>query len=261
MSSFKKHTISKGSLNKINTKIIGKKIIHFKTIDSTNQYALDLIKEDIAEGTIIISDIQKKGKGRKERIWSSPLGGLWFSIIIFPKISPERSMMITMTTSISIAQAIKKITGIIPEIKWPNDLLIDGKKVCGVLTDLEIEKDFVKYAVVGIGINVNNDLSKDLRDTAISIKEKKGANISLIDLFKEILIKFDYHYQDFKTDNFEKIRKLWFSFSNIIGKKVEIKDEEKIILGEICDVNDHGYLILKTSQGEVRINVGDIKYL
>jgi BirA family biotin operon repressor/biotin-[acetyl-CoA-carboxylase] ligase len=253
--------IQKKGLQKLNTELIGKKIIHFKKIDSTNQYALNLIKQNVTEGTVVISDIQTKGRGRKKRFWDSPLGGLWFSIILYPRIQTEKAMLITMTASISISQAIKKITGLDTEIKWPNDILLNGKKLCGVLTELESEKNSIKYAVIGIGINVNNKISEKLKDIAISIKNVKGVDISYTDLFKEILKRCDYNYKILKTENYDNIRKIWISLTKIIDKKVEINQENRIIYGKVCDIDENGHLIIQTPEKKVRINVGDINFL
>ena len=154
----------------INTKIIGKKILHFKTIDSTNHFARTLIKEEIDEGSIVVADIQTSGRGRNNRLWSSPIGGLWFSVILYPDISSKKGMTVTMAASVSVADAIKKSFGLNTEIKWPNDILINGKKVCGILTEIETKNDRIFYSIVGIGINVNNDLDSELENIATSLK-------------------------------------------------------------------------------------------
>jgi BirA family biotin operon repressor/biotin-[acetyl-CoA-carboxylase] ligase len=254
-------SISNNELSTLNNKTIGKKILHFKILDSTNQYALDMIKEDISEGTVILSDVQTKGKGRKKRFWYSPKGGLWFSVILYPKIHTDKSMLITMTASVSISEAIKQVTRLDTEIKWPNDILLHKKKLCGILTELESDKDYIKYAIIGIGINVNNKINVELKETAISIKDAKGIEIPLMDLFYEILKRFDNNYNYLKTKKFEKIRNSWFSLSNIVGQRVEIKQEDKIIHGEVCDIDENGHLIVQTINGKERFNVGDIKYL
>jgi BirA family biotin operon repressor/biotin-[acetyl-CoA-carboxylase] ligase len=126
----------------IDTKIIGKKVYSFNKIQSTNLYAKKLINGNIEEGTIVISEVQTVGRGRKNRTWISPSGGLWFSVILYPDVAPRCGMVITMTASISVSKAIKDITGLNTEIKWPNDILLKNKKVCGILT--ELDSDFNK---------------------------------------------------------------------------------------------------------------------
>jgi BirA family biotin operon repressor/biotin-[acetyl-CoA-carboxylase] ligase len=254
-------SFSNQKINGFKTTIIGKNIFHFKTIDSTNLYAKKLVKEGNPDGTVVIADTQKKGRGRKQRHWYSPPGGLWFSVILYPNIHTEQAMLITMTAAISTAQAIKKVTELDPEIKWPNDILIKGKKLCGILTELESEKDLIKFSVIGIGINVNNEINKELQDIAISIKELKGIKISNMNLFKEIMQKFDYYYKQLTEKKYKNIRKIWFSFSKIIGKKVEVQQDGNIIIGEVCDIDKNGHLILRQAKEEVRITSGDLKYL
>jgi len=139
----------------LNTKVIGKDIYYFKSLSSTNMLAKKLIKDGVEEGAIVVSDIQLNGRGRKKRNWFSPEGGLWFSVVLYPHIPLERGMLLTMASSVAIVQGIKETTGLHPVIKWPNDLLINEKKVCGILTELDAEMDRINYAVIGIGINVN----------------------------------------------------------------------------------------------------------
>ena len=261
MSSGYNSSISNNEFSTLNNEIVGKKILHFKTLDSTNQYALDMIKENLSEGTVIISDVQRKGAGRKKRFWYSPSGGLWFSVILYPKIQSEKAMLITMTASVSISEAIKEVTGLDTEIKWPNDILLHKKKLCGILTELESDKNSIKYAIVGIGINVNNNVSVELKETAISIKEVKGIEIPLMELFYKILKRFDINYNSLKTKKFDKIRDSWLTLSSIVGRKVEINQDDKIIHGSVCDIDKNGHLIVNTGIVEEIINVGDIKYL
>lgn len=241
----------------LDTKIIGKKIVHFETTDSTNLYAKKLVDAGAKEGTVVVSDVQTRGRGRKDRYWSSPKGGLWFSIILYPKISPEKGMQITMSSSVVIAESIKEITGLNPIIKWPNDLLINGKKVCGVLTEIESKDDEINYAIVGIGINVNNELEPELNSIATTLKEESKIELSTTDLLKLILENFDRILS--KTP--ESIRKSWLSYSKIIGKKVQVKEDENMLIGIVSNVDNKGCLILDTVEGPVKILSGDISYL
>lgn len=243
------------------TKIIGNKIYHFETIDSTNIFAKELIAEDIEEGAVVVADVQLSGRGRNNRQWSSPKGGLWFSVILYPKISPEKGMLVTMNASVAVALAIKDVANLDPEIKWPNDILIDGKKVCGILTENDARDNKFNYSIVGIGINVNNEIDYNLQNIAISLKQKTGMKISRSELLRSILRFFDENYRKMNLGNFETNRKLWLSFANIVGRKVRIKDGEEEITGDVNDIDKNGYLILETSIGLTRIISGDIDYL
>ena len=172
---------------RLDTKIIGRNIYHFETIGSTNLFAKKLVKEGAEEGVVIVADVQSGGRGRKNRTWSSPEGGLWFSILLYPKISPQSVMLITMASSIAVAQGIEEITSINPVIKWPNDLSINEKKVCGILTEIDAEMDSINYTVVGIGINVNNELEKELQKTATTLKLEIGTQVPKVELLTSIL--------------------------------------------------------------------------
>ena len=246
---------------KLYTQIIGKKVFHFKEINSTNLYVKKLVKDGIEEGTVVIADIQTRGRGRKNRIWSSLEGGLWFSILLYPNISPQYGMLITMASSIAVAQGIKDITDLTPEIKWPNDILISKQKVCGILTELESKEKKINYAVVGIGINVNNLLNDDLQNIATTLKQEVGNHISRIELLKSILKRYDENYHRLISGDYNFIRDLWLQYSNIIGKKIQVKDEKIVETGIVSDIDDNGYLILDTNHGKVRIISGDVKYL
>jgi len=245
----------------LDTDIIGKDVFYFKSISSTNIYAKQLADKDVREGVVVIADIQTHGRGRKNRVWLSPFGGLWFSVVLRPKILPEKGMLVTMVASIAIVQAIKEITDLDPVIKWPNDILINGKKICGILTEIDVKKNIINYAVVGIGINVNNEINDEIKKMATSISIENGSEISRVRLLKCILKYFDKNYKKLITGDFNAIKKLWSSYAKIIGKAVKIKDNGNTISGIISDVDENGYLILKTKDNLHKIFNGDIIYL
>jgi len=253
--------ISEEVLFELNTKFIGGKIYYFKSLPSTNLYAKDLIKKNAEEGTIVIADIQTKGRGRKNRSWSSPEGGLWFSIILYPNIPTQYAMLVTMVTSVSIVQAINELTGLSPTIKWPNDLLLEGKKICGILTELDAEMDRINYSVVGVGINVNNSLEKELQDKATSLHQVYNAKISRVKLLKLFLKYFDMNYFKILSKDYNSIRELWFLYTDIIGKNVCLKSENTETLGVVVDIDDTGCLILKTENKQIKIVSGDLEYI
>jgi BirA family biotin operon repressor/biotin-[acetyl-CoA-carboxylase] ligase len=245
----------------INTKIIGKKIFHFKTIDSTNQYSRMLIKENIADGSIVVADTQTSGRGRINRKWSSPAGGLWFSVILYPNINSKKGMIITMAASISVADSINKLYGLNTEIKWPNDILINGKKVCGILTEIETKKDEITNLIVGVGINVNNRLDNELKNIATSLKIEIGHDLSITNLFRHILKNFDINYEKIKSGDYLFIKNQWFHYAKIIGRGVEVLEDGKKIKGSAIDIDDDGFLILIKRKEKIRIVNGDVKYL
>lgn len=248
-------------IRNLNTKIIGRNLFHFKAIDSTNLYTKKLVNQSIEEGAVVVADVQLKGRGRKNRTWSSPEGGLWFSILLYPNIPPQSGMLITMISSVAVTQVIEDITGLKPEIKWPNDLLLNGKKVCGILTELEAKMDKIDYVVVGIGINVNNQLNPELLGTATTLKLETNTLISREKLLKSILTNFDKNYNRLISGDYNFVRDSWLVHSNIIGKKIQVEDDKILNEGIVTDVNDCGHLILETEKGQVKIVSGDIIYL
>ena len=245
----------------LNTEFIGKKIVYFEKIDSTNIYAKKLVKEGVSEGCVVVAGMQEKGRGRKDRIWSSPEGGLWFSVILYPRIPPQNAMILTMAVSVSVVEAIIKHTNLKPVIKWPNDVLVKGKKICGILTELDAEMDWINYAVIGIGINVNNSISKGLMDIATSLKIETKKNCSIVELFADILNNFDKKYSSIKFSNFKCIRDSWFSYANIIGKNIRVDTENLTLEGIVIDVDSDGCLIIDSSKGKIKLACGDITIL
>jgi BirA family biotin operon repressor/biotin-[acetyl-CoA-carboxylase] ligase len=245
----------------LKTKIIGKKIQYFKTINSTNLYARKLLEKNIEEGTVVVADIQTHGRGRKKRTWSSPSGGLWFSVILYPNIPPQNAMLITMASSVAVAQGIQEVTGLKPVIKWPNDLLLNNKKVCGILTELDAEIDKLNYIVVGIGINVNNPIDIELKDIGISLFQEARKKLSRVNLLKVILKNLDELYHKLNSEDYNFIRELWFSYSKIIGKEIRVTTEKSNFTGIVTNIDDNGSLILETKDGFIKIVSGDIEYL
>jgi BirA family transcriptional regulator, biotin operon repressor / biotin---[acetyl-CoA-carboxylase] ligase len=245
----------------LDTQVIGKDIYYFKSLPSTNLFAKKLVKDGVEEGAIVVSDIQLSGRGRKSRNWFSPEGGLWFSVVLYPHIPPERGMLLTMASSVAIVQGIKETTDLHPVIKWPNDLLINGKKVCGILTELDAEMDCINHTVVGIGINVNNQLSEDLQGTATSLIQETGSRVSRVKLLRSILKCFDENYSRLISGDYDFIRDSWFSHANIIGRNIRVHGEKAILKGVVSSVDESGCLILDTKDGSVRVVSGDVEYL
>jgi len=245
----------------LSTKIIGKNVYYFEKISSTNFFAKELANKNVNNGTIVVSDTQTQGRGRKDRTWFSPKGGLWFSVILYPDIQPYKSMMLTMAASLSVAEGIKKTIGITPRIKWPNDLLINGKKICGILTEIDAEPDKINFAVIGIGINVNNTLNKNLEKYATTLNKEHGSNVSRVNLLKSILKSFDENYMKLQENRYDEIRKNWLMLSQITGKTIRITDGKKSTKGVVKNIDEDGALILDVNCKITRVLSGDLTYL
>jgi len=249
----------------LSTNYIGKEIYYFSELKSTNIMAKEKAlhrAEGIDEGTLIIAERQSAGKGRLGREWFSPVGGIWFSIILYPQLSPSYISRITLMTAVAVVKAIKICTQIESRIKWPNDILINEKKVCGILTEMSAELDIINWVVVGIGINVNIDhreFPKDIREKTTSLKKTSGREVQRVKLVQTFLQEFEKHYEILKRREFSSILKEWKLYSHTLGRKIRVDMGEKIITGEAVDINEEGALILKKEDGEsIKIISGTI---
>ena len=245
----------------LKTAIIGRSLLYFPSLESTNSYASSLIRKGVDEGTVVVADVQTKGRGRKQRPWSSPLGGLWFSVILYPPLPPTKAMLVTMASSIAVVETFQQMLGLEALIKWPNDVLIKGKKVCGVLTELDAEMDQLHYMVVGIGINVNNSLGSSLQHIATSLRQQTGSKVSRVHLLREILTRLDHYYTLLLQDKTEDIRTTWLSHTSLLNKPIRVTTINDELKGTVISVDDDGSLLIKTEGGIQRILSGDITLL
>lgn len=238
--------------HELNTKTMGNEIIHFKTIESTNDYAKKIAPVS-SEGTIIISEEQTKGRGRLGRLWHSKQGeGIWMSIILKPDIQPYKAPFLTLIAGASIVKALNDL-GIKTTIKWPNDIIINNKKISGILTELSAEIDRINHIVLGIGINVKTmEFSQEISDIATSLY-KEGYKIARVDIVRSILEEFEYLYLDYiKDGNKDKTLDICRKYSAIIGKEIYTLNGENINLVKCIDINEDGNLIVETMDKEIK---------
>ncbi|PIR65533.1 MAG: biotin--[acetyl-CoA-carboxylase] ligase [Candidatus Omnitrophica bacterium CG12_big_fil_rev_8_21_14_0_65_43_15] len=243
----------------LDTKIIGKNILSFDTVDSTMDVAYDFAVKGTGEGVCVFAEGQKKGRGRMNRDWQSPKHkGVYLSLILRPEISPNEISKITLMVAVSVAKTIRAKTGLSALIKWPNDILIDGRKVCGILTDMSAESDIVKFLVIGIGININSKI-QDLPDSATSLREFFGEKVDRIDFTRALLEELDSHYLDFMQQGFGAILEEWRNFSATLGSRVKVDFKNRHIEGQAMDVDESGALLVRLDNGFIeRILSGDV---
>lgn len=239
-------------LHNLKTRFIGKEIIHFDSIDSTNNYAKSIANESI-DGTVIISEEQVNGRGRLGKCWHSKKHeGIWMSIILKPDILPMDAPFITLVAGASIVKALRGL-GVEATIKWPNDIILNGKKTCGILTELSAEIERVNYIVVGIGINVKTiDFPEDIGNIATSI-HREGYDISRVDIVRNILNEFELKYNSYINEN-DKSSTLDVckNYSAIIGKEIyTIKNNFKEQVTCI-DINQNGDLVVEDKNGKIK---------
>ena len=248
----------------LRTEVFGRSIIFHHEVGSTQDAARELARKGAEEGTVVIAETQNRGKGRKGREWSSTPGqGIQISIILRPRLKPSQSIQIPLVAGVAVAQAIAGITPLKPRIKWPNDLIVGGKKVGGILTEMSAEIDRIDYVVLGIGLNVNTPQTlfpKEIREIATSLAEESGESVSRVRLLQSFLEEFEGFYGVFITSGFQTIRERWKAMNNTIGAWVELNDiDEGMMKGKIIDMDAEGALLLqKKDKSIVRIVAGDI---
>jgi len=246
----------------LKTKILGKNIFSYRVLKSTNDSAYRLAEEKAPEGTLIVADKQTSGKGRLGRKWFSPPGrGIWMSLILRPKIPPAKAPGLSLCTGLALIQSIKDKTGLEADLKWPNDCLIEGKKVAGILLELSAELDKVNFIIIGVGINVNqsqSDFPKNLKGKATSIFLESGKRFSRVELLKGFLQRFEKIYMNFKTFGLKFYREEIKSSSSLLGKKVKLLYGKEKLKGLAKDIDENGSLILETRKGERTVTAGEV---
>jgi BirA family biotin operon repressor/biotin-[acetyl-CoA-carboxylase] ligase len=249
----------------LKTKWIGKAIHHFGTLDSTNAQAYRLALNGAEEGEVVISESQEQGKGRLGRQWfSPPFLNLYLSVVLRPKIPPYQASLITLMAAIATADAIRHFSGLLPLIKWPNDILLQDRKIAGLLNEIHSEIDRIHFVILGIGVNLNTDesmFSKNIRGTATSLRIEMGRTISRKAFLQVLLQELERWYSIFIHEGSPAILKAWRSRAHIKGRRVSVTSFGERLTGVAIDVDSDGALILETENGRRRrVVAGDVEY-
>jgi BirA family transcriptional regulator, biotin operon repressor / biotin---[acetyl-CoA-carboxylase] ligase len=250
----------------LDTLFVGKdKIIYRLTTHSTQNLAILLAeKNPNSDGTVIIAEHQKSGRGRKNRKWLSPKGGIWLSVVLRPSMPASNITLLPFAAALAVCDAIKKTTQLDAKLRWPNDITISGKKVAGILIDSSVEAERINYAVIGIGVNANVDwsmislhLEKSIKVTSLS--NELGHETSMLGLTKEILERLEYYYTELEHSTPHTIIEKWKKSSDILGQKVELMQSNRTIQGIAADVKDDGSLLVKVDNYEdINVVASDI---
>lgn len=211
----------------LNTEYIGKNLYIYKEVSSTNTVAKFLSMNGAENGTVVISEKQTKAKGRSGKSWESPLGGVWLSIILNPNVDHSKIPLITLATGVAVAKTLENIGVEDPEIKWPNDIMINGKKVCGILTEAVAKFNTIESVIIGVGIDANLDVEQfpeDLQEGTTTLKEVLGREGNENSLIKTFLEEFEKISEQFIHEGYEDILKEWRKRSYSIGKIVEVRE-------------------------------------
>ncbi len=252
----------------LKTKTMGQQAYYFDSIDSTQNQALKMADDHANNGTVIIAAKQTGGKGRSGRKWISPKGGIWFSIILQPEFDISITTLFPIASALALSNAIEKTFKISPELKWPNDLTIKGKKVAGMLVDVSLESNRIENLVLGVGINFDVDvkqIEKTLKGSpnfygVASLSEQKK-KVSPIQLVQTFLVEFEKIYELLNTKQTKKIISEWTKRSSTIGKNVELETRDGKIKGKAIKIDDDGALIVSDNNKTNRIIAGDIIHL
>lgn len=247
--------------HELSAKIIGGEIVHRESVDSTNRLAKKLAESGAADGTVVVAEEQTGGRGRLERNFFSPKEkGIWFSLILRPKCLPKDAPKFTLLAAVAVARAMERFS-LRAEIKWPNDILYDGRKLVGILTELSAEVSRVKYIIVGVGINVNvarEEFPAELQKIAASLSEVNGGkNLSRVDFFRAVLEEFDALYA---ANDFSEIFQLWRKFNVTLGKNISVISAEtgESFNGVALDIDADGALIVDVGGERRTVYAGDV---
>ncbi len=243
-------------------KFFGHQIHYYKEIDSTNDEAFRLGLAGAPEGAALIAESQSTGKGRMQRVWHSPAGSnIYTSIILRPQIEPAKVSQISILAGVAAAEVLENYCPDRIKLKWPNDVLINGKKVCGILSQVKTVAGEVDFIVLGIGINVNisyNEFPKELCNLATSLAMETGRENSRLELIISLYENLAKWYKQLLQNGFNPIKERWLSLSPMIGEMVQVKFQEEAVSGKAIGLDEDGSLILLTADNkEVKVSAGD----
>ena len=246
----------------LKTALVGRKVICYDAVDSTNLVLKKLAREGAEDGTVVVADSQGTGRGRMERAFFSPPGkGIWVSILLRPTFLPQDAPKCTLMAAVAVARAMEAF-GLRAEIKWPNDILHDGRKLVGILTEMSAEMDRVNYVVIGIGINVNiapEDFPAELRAIATSLMQMKGAPMPRVAFLQELLRALDDLYTSVQHEGFAPVLAAWREYAVTLGQEVRvIGPAGEAFEGVAADIDAEGALLVDTAEGRRRVLAGDV---
>ncbi|HZE21944.1 MAG TPA: biotin--[acetyl-CoA-carboxylase] ligase [Desulfobaccales bacterium] len=248
-------------LQGLRTRALAGPVHYFGALDSTNDLAKELAAQGAPEGTLVVAEAQTGGRGRLGRQWHSPAGvGLYASLVLRPLLPPLELPQITLTTAVAVVRAVRRAAGVTPGIKWPNDLLLHGKKLAGILTEMETESDRIRHVVIGLGLNVNNpEVPPELAATATSLTLATGRSFSRVRLLQAWLEEFETLYDRFLNQGFPEILAEWKTCAVTLGHEVTVRQGPREFSGLALDVTHDGALLLRTASGEImRVTSGEI---
>ncbi|NLZ93678.1 MAG: biotin--[acetyl-CoA-carboxylase] ligase [Firmicutes bacterium] len=245
----------------LTTHTFGKKIYYNRQVDSTNSWAREMATAGAPEGTLVIAERQSAGRGRLGRQWCSPQGGIWLSIILRPQIPICQVQLMTLLTAVVVQETIRKVADLTAGIKWPNDLLYNGRKLAGILTEMSAEKDCLRFLIVGVGLNANvdtNSLPAEIQQQATSLWLETGKLVSRKTWIQDFLLLLEQEYYKILEEGFTDILQRWRRYTHTLGREVTIHCNKGTIRGKAVDINEQGALLVETPAGLTVCWAGDV---
>lgn len=237
----------------LTTHTLGRAVICLPIASSTNDVIRDLAKQGAPEGLLVVAETQLTGRGRRGRTWESPAGGgLWVSLLLRPALAPSQAPLLALLAAVAVATAIREQTGLEALVKWPNDVLVAGRKVCGVLVEMAAESQTIHYAIVGMGVNVNlteEQLSEPVRASATSLLEEYGGPVSRVELLRTILCEMEPRYEALLAGRPESLLRENRSLSAVLGEEVDVVGVSGTQRGLAIGVEDDGALRVRLPDG------------
>jgi BirA family transcriptional regulator, biotin operon repressor / biotin---[acetyl-CoA-carboxylase] ligase len=245
----------------LRTRILGRQVHYSHTTDSTNRQAREEAAGGAAEGTLVVAEMQSAGRGRLGRSWLSPRGGIWLSLVLRPPLPPYRAHLITLLAAVAAVEATTAVAGIAPGIKWPNDLLLKGRKLAGILTEVSAEMERVNYLVVGVGLNANipaDCFAGELAGQATSLLAETGKPVSRVAWVRAFLECFETSYFAAQDKGFEDILNRWRRHSVTLGQHVRMSTGGRTTDGVALDIDEQGALLVRTHDGTKIFLAGEV---
>jgi BirA family biotin operon repressor/biotin-[acetyl-CoA-carboxylase] ligase len=247
----------------LKTELVGRSMRCYESTDSTNQRAQEIAERDGEDGTVFIAEEQTSGKGRLGRQWTSPPGvNLYASLLLRPVISPLDAPKLTFVAALAVVEAVASLTGLQATVKWPNDVLLNGRKLAGVLSEMRAESDRVHYVILGVGVNLNmsrEQFPSDLRYPATSLRIETGQPVSRSGFVRQFLERFEEHYFRFLQEGFDVIRPDWDRLCDLVGRRVRVDMETESLSGEAIGLDEDGSLLVRSDDGRMQnIYAGDV---
>lgn len=237
----------------LHTKWMAKNIIYMPVMDSTNTQAKRMGEEGAEHGTLVVTECQTAGRGRRGRTWESPKGNVYFTVLLRPDVEVSRASMITLVSALALAKAIEQVTNLQVQIKWPNDVVANGKKLCGILTESSTDLEYINYLVVGIGVNMNQtEFPEEIAGKASSLLLELGHSVNRSEVLGAFLNQFEKYYEIFiETENMSNLVDIYNEMLVNCGREVKIIEKDKESVLKAVGIDENGGLLVEDKDGNI----------